>query len=95
MNTHTVRILLYNSFPLWLNGFIKPYGFVIVSVFFIKAQIIKQLTIGSALTSSLELSDLHPDLKSYHLSSIRKQYSMKELPWKEWELFLNGDIKLF
>ena len=42
-NTHTVCILLYNSFP--QTGFIKPYGFVIVCVFFIKAQIIKQLTI--------------------------------------------------
>ena len=73
MNTHTVCVLLYNNFL--LNGFIKPYGFAIVCVFFIKAQIIKQVTIGSALTSSLELSDLHPNLKSRHLSSIRKQYS--------------------
>ena len=44
MNTHTVCILLYKIFP--LNDFIKPFSFVIVSVFFIKAQIIKQLTIG-------------------------------------------------
>ena len=43
MNTHTVCILLYNSFP--LNGFINAFGFVIVIVFFIKAQIITQLTI--------------------------------------------------
>ena len=37
------KFLLYNSFP--LNGFIKAFGFVIVIVFFIKAQIITQLTI--------------------------------------------------
>ena len=43
MNTHTVCILLYNSFP--LNGFINAFGFVIDIVFFIKAQIITQLTI--------------------------------------------------
>ena len=49
--------MLYNSFP--LNDFIKPLiGFVIVIVFFIKAQIIKQLTIVSNCIAKMEVGCL-------------------------------------
>ena len=56
MNTHTVCILLYDSFP--LNDFVKPFGFVIVIVFFIKAQIIKQLTIVTNCIAKMEVGCL-------------------------------------
>ena len=56
MNTHTVCILLYKIFP--LNDFIKPFGFVIVIVFFIKALIIKQLTIVSNCIAKMEVECL-------------------------------------